>query len=380
MKFGQWLGLIALVISLVILWEIRRMLLLIFAAVVLATALNGLVRQLQRRSLCRRGTAVMITVVSVLLCSSLFIALVVPPFVNQFRRLILQFPYVLELGVQRIEVLVENPPAWLPMLELPNLELPDLGTLTQQLQPIISDILQNFFEFFNSSLTVLLQILLVLVLTLMLLADPMRYRQAAIKLFPAFYRRRADSIFTQCEVALGNWLGGIVVNSLFVAMVSGVGLSLLNIDLVLAHALLAGLLNFIPNIGPALSVVFPLSVALTGPLWKVVAVVILYVLIQNLESYWVSPAVMAKQVALLPAVTLTAQLFFASFFGVLGLILALPLAVVVKTWLQEALIKDVLDRCESQWGVGPPAIANGATELPPEDSPVEGVPTEERTS
>ena len=348
------------------------MLLLIFAAIVLATALNGLVRRLQQWGVRHRGTAVLLTIVSVFLCSSLFIALVVPPFVNQFRRLILRLPFVLDLVVQRIEAVIENPPAWLPMLEL-NLELPDLGTLTQQLQPIVSDILQNFFEFFNSSLTVLLQILLVLVLALMLLADPMRYRRATVKLFPAFYRHRADSILTQCEAALGNWLGGIVVNALFVAVVSGVGLSLLNIDLVLAHALLAGLLNFIPNIGPALSVVFPLSVALTGPLWKVVAVIILYVLIQNLESYWVSPAVMAKQVALLPAVTLTAQLFFASFFGIVGLILALPLTVVVKTWLQEALIKDVLDRCESRWRLSPLPLEKGGDgeAQPPEPRAIE---------
>ncbi|MGB3615077.1 MAG: AI-2E family transporter, partial [Elainellaceae cyanobacterium] len=81
---------------------------------------------------------------------------------------------------------------------------------------------------------------------------------------------------------------------------------------------------------------------------KVIAVVVLYVLIQNLESYWVSPAVMAKQVALLPAVTLSAQVFFTTFFGIMGLILALPLTVVAKTWIQEALIKDVLDRCGTQ--------------------------------
>ena len=53
---------------------------------------------------------------------------------------------------------------------------------------------------------------------------------------------------------------------------------------------------------------------------------------------------MAKQVALLPAFTLTAQLFFAGFFGALGLIMALPLAVVAKTWIEELVFKDILDK------------------------------------
>jgi len=68
--------------------------------------------------------------------------------------------------------------------------------------------------------------------------------------------------------------------------------------------------------------------------------------IQNLESYWVSPLVMAKKVSLLPAITLSAQVVFTTFFGILGLLLALPLTVVAKTWIDEALICDILDRCD----------------------------------
>jgi len=345
-KFGQWLGLICLIIALVILWKVRQMLLLIFTAIVISTALNGLVRQLQKLGTRSRGLAVMLTLLLVSSIGSLFVATVIPPFIEQFRSLLQRLPAVFSQIVRRLEAFIENPPAWLPEQGF-QLELPDLTVLTQQLQPLVQNLLQNFVEFFNSSLTVVLQCLLVLALTLMLLVNPASYRQAAIALFPSFYRRRADEILTQCEVALGNWLGGIFINSIFVSVTSGVGLSILGIDLVLAHALLAGLLNFIPNIGPVLSVVFPLSIALLGPPWKAIAVIILYVVIQNLESYWVSPVVMAKQVSLLPAVTLSAQVFFTTFFGLVGLILALPLTVVAKTWIQEALIKDVLDRCGS---------------------------------
>ena len=74
---------------------------------------------------------------------------------------------------------------------------------------------------------------------------------------------------------------------------------------------------------------------------------ILYLIVQNLESYWFSPMIMQQQVSLLPAATLIAQLFFATFFGLLGLILALPLAVITKTWLEEAWIKDILDQRQS---------------------------------
>jgi len=69
-----------------------------------------------------------------------------------------------------------------------------------------------------------------------------------------------------------------------------------------------------------------------------------YIIIPFAESYWVTPTIMAHQVSLLPALTLTAQIFFATIFGVSGLILALPLTVVSKVWIEELLIHDILDR------------------------------------
>jgi predicted PurR-regulated permease PerM len=116
------------------------------------------------------------------------------------------------------------------------------------------------------------------------------------------------------------------------------------VKLVLVHALIAGVLNFIPNIGPAASVVFPLLVTIDDAPWKIGAIILWYFIIQNIESYWLTPTVMAKQVSLLPAVTLMAQLFFASLFGLWGLLLALPLTVVAKIGVEEILFKDILDR------------------------------------
>ncbi|MBD1867568.1 AI-2E family transporter [Cyanobacteria bacterium FACHB-471] len=355
MKLGQWLGFLCLAIALIILWQIRQILLLVFTAVVLATALNSLVQRFQRAGM-RRSFAVVLTLGLLLLVNILFVVLIVPPFLNQFLRLVDLLPRALTEALEWIEGmegLINQQPTWLPELELPT-----PSNLTRELQPLFRNLLENFFAFFSNSLTAVLQFLLVIVLTIMFLADPISYRQAFLQLFPSFYRRRADEILVKCEVCLGNWLAGILINSLFIAALSGVGLWILQIQLVLAHALLAGLLNFIPNIGPTLSVVFPLTIALLDAPWKAIAVLILYLVIQQIESYWLTPTVMAQQVSLLPAATLVAQIFFASFFGFLGLLLALPLTVVAKTWIEEVLIKDVLDK----WDKKPQWIPVGATE------------------
>jgi len=335
MKLAEWMGFIGLAISLWILWHIRGLLLLVFTAVIIATALNSFVRKFQKIGI-RRTYAIPLVAIGSLTVMVLFFILVVPPFIIQFQNLLDLFPKGFEEVVVTLDSYKDQLPDWVP-------DLPSVSELVGTLQPSINQLFGNFLELFTDSLTVLLRFLLVLVLAVMMLADPRAYRNALLLLFPAFYRHRADRILSACEVALRNWLVGISINSLFIFSVSAVGLAIFEIPFVLAHALIAGVLNFIPNIGPVLSVIFPMTIALTDEPWKAIAVLILYVVIQQIESYWLTPIVMAKQVSLLPAVTLIAQVFFATTFGFLGLVLALPLTVIAKPWIQELLIKDILN-------------------------------------
>lgn len=336
MKLGHWIGLLVLVIALYIVWEIRQLLLLLFAAIALATALNQLVEWFQHHRL-QRLWAVTLTMVMTVGTLWLFLGLIVPPFIRQFEQLVDLLPIALaqlEEGINWVEDQILTP--YFP-------DIVDFSALIRQLQPVSQDGIGQLLDFFSTSVNALLQLLLTFVLTVMLLSNPCPYRKGFIRLFPGFYRQRAEQILSQCQVALERWSGGALIEMGFIAILSAIGLWILQVPLVLAHALLAGLLNFIPNIGPTLSVILPMAVALLDAPWKAIAVLILYIVIQQIESYWLTPTIMAKQVALLPAVTLMAQIVFASLFGALGLIVALPLTVVAKVWIQEVLLNDVLD-------------------------------------
>jgi Predicted permease len=342
LKLADWIGFLCLIIALIILWQFRQILLLVFTSVVFSIAINSLVRRIQRFGL-QRWLAVLLSLTLIVIMGVVLISVVLPPFWGQFQELIKLVPVGYDKFLIWLNALIKNPPIWFPDL---NIEVPNVTQMAQQVGPLAQKLLGNFFAFFSNSIGNFLQFLLVLIFTLMLLADPFSYRHGFVRLFPSFYRHRADFILSKCEIVLLQWMGGIVITSTFVAVLSGIGLVILGIPFVFAHALLAGIFNFVPNIGPTASVVFPVAVALLDTPWKALAVIILYVIIQNLESYWFSPLIMQKQVDLLPAITLTAQIFFATFFGVLGLVLALPLTVVSKTWIEELLLTDLLDKWE----------------------------------
>ena len=338
MDIGNWIGLFTILASTYILWQIRQLLLLVFTAMVIATTLNKLCRKLQSFRI-KRSLAVLISVSLFILLIITFFWVIVPPLAEQFEQLIT----IVSEGINKLN-------DWLNILkdQLPNRlreQLPniDINEVIPQLQPILNQLINNAGEFVGNTFGIILSLVLIMVLTIMMLSDPITYRQGFIKLFPSFYRQRVNLILNNCETALGEW----VISSLFkmsvIALLSFIGLSILKIPLSSAQAVLAGLLTFIPHIGLIISIIPPMVIALLDSPLKSTLVLIIYILIRQIESNILNPYLIAIKVPLLPAITLISQVFFASFFGFLGLLLALPLTIICKVWIKELLITDILD-------------------------------------
>ncbi|CAN5839292.1 AI-2E family transporter [soil metagenome] len=335
-KFGKFIGLILFVGLLYLLWQIRQVLLLVFAAVVFATVINKPVQWLQKLGI-NRGLAValsLFTITCILLGAVWF---VVPALVERLP----QYTFFSEQGINKLQTWYQQIKGILPGDALADTPLSELLPQVTQFSP---NWIGRVMAVFTSSLDFFLNALLVLVTIIMLLANPQSYRRIFILAFPKFYRARANKITTECESALTGWVSGILFNMTVVTLFSGIGLAILGVPLPTVNAVIAGLLTFIPNIGPFLSVIPPALMALAIKPWLALAVVLLYVAIQQLEGNVLTQIVMKKQVSLLPAITLMAQVISAVFFGFLGLFLALPLVVVLQVWAKELLVKDILDR------------------------------------
>ncbi len=341
LKFGQWLGLIALASALLLLWSLRESLIHLFAAVVLAVALCTLVGWIRRRLGCARPVALMISLALVALLLGIVATVVIPPFVDQFSQLLAKLPEAAATLLQLLkgamasisEMLYGRQDGALSWLKGSLQANPEgLGSGAGRLLGLAGNLGSG-----------LLQTLFVLAVALMIAAQPVAYREVVVLLVPSFYRRRARQVLIRCGNALSAWIVGVAISSLCVGTMAAIGLSLLGVKLVAANAVLAGLLNVIPNVGPTLSTIFPISVALLDSPWKSLAVLLLYIGVQNLESYVITPSVMHHQLRLLPGLTLTAQLLFTVLFGPLGLLLALPLAVCVQVLVRDIVIDDILD-------------------------------------
>ncbi len=336
MKFEQWLGFIVLLGSLLILWQIRQLLLLLFAAIVVANALNHAANWLQKKGI-HRGGAIALAVTGLLGFLSLFFVLIVPPFFSQLKELVTLVPQGLNQVILWVKsILAQADPDLIH-------SLPNLQQLSQQFQPLLSQLAGQGLNLFYSTLGFPLSLLLLLVLSLMLLADPIAYRQGFLRLLPSFYRQRGEHILALCEEALEDWLVAMVVNMGVVSVLTFIGLGLLQFPLTLALALLAGLLTFIPFWGPLMSLIPALAIAFLDNPFKALLVLGLYGMIHQLENYLITPRLIAKPVTLLPGSLLLGQVIFASLFNMLGLLLAYPLSIVSQVLIREVVIRDILD-------------------------------------
>lgn len=337
MGLGKSIGLLTLIASLYIVWQIRNILLLLFTAVILSIALNRLVRRLQKSRI-DRSMAIAITLSICFAILGIFLAAIIVPLTEQFEQL----PNLTSLSIGQLRDWSEQLRELIPRSMLQ--KLPDLTDLSIQIQAAANWIIEHVYLFFTNILTLLLNLLLIVVLTIMLLVNPRPYRNLLIKIFPAFYRKRLNEILCICESQLFHYVLGVALSMTFIGITSIVGLTVLQVPLPLVNGLLAGLSAFIPYIGAIGSAIPPTLLAFLDSPWKALQVVILYTFIQQVEGNFVTPIIMKQQVSLLPATTLALLTAFGTFFGFLGLFLGLPILVIAQTFINEILVKDICDR------------------------------------
>lgn len=174
--------------------------------------------------------------------------------------------------------------------------------------------------------------------------DPGLYRKGLLALLAPSLRARADEVMGEAGKTLRSWLLAQLMAMTAVGVLTGLGLWLIGIPLAFILGLIAGLLAFIPNIGPVLSAVPGILLAFPEGTNTVLMVVGVYVAVQALESYVLTPLIQQEQVSLPPALIITAQLLLGVLFGILGLAMATPLAAVGMTLIAALYVDDYLEK------------------------------------
>lgn len=172
--------------------------------------------------------------------------------------------------------------------------------------------------------------------------NPRVYIRGLLELVPRAHQARSAEVVEAVGATLRRWLVGQIFLMLVIGVVSSVGLALLGVPLAFALGLITGLLEFIPYIGPILSAALALLVALADSPQLGLYVILLYLGIHALEGYVLQPIVQQRAVYLPPATQLLAQVILGILVGILGVMLATPLAAALLVVVRMLYVHDVL--------------------------------------
>ena len=173
--------------------------------------------------------------------------------------------------------------------------------------------------------------------------DPDLYKRGLVRLFPVPHRASVDDALHEAGETLRDWLVGQLLSMSLVTALTMGGLLLVGYPLAVPLAILAGLLTFVPNLGPLLTYLPIVLAGLSGGVTTVAMGVGVYAVAQTIESYVFTPLVQKRMVSLPPALILFAQVLGGILFGLWGIALATPLAAVLRLWLERYYVRAELE-------------------------------------
>jgi predicted PurR-regulated permease PerM len=193
--------------------------------------------------------------------------------------------------------------------------------------------------FFKSTFGVLGDIYVVLFLGIFFTVSPGIYKKGMVSLIPEKGQPKGENVLNKLGENLKKWLKGKIFSMAVVMVLTAIGLAIVGVPLWLVLAIIAGILNFIPNFGPLIAMIPAVLVAFMQGLTTAIIVAAMYIVIQVLESNLITPKVQQKLVSIPPALIISAQLLVSPLTGGWGLVLATPLMLITMILVQELYIK-----------------------------------------
>ena len=229
--------------------------------------------------------------------------------------------------------------------------MPTTAEVGQQILNGDIDLFTRVTGIFSTTLSFLSSVVIIVFVSLFLAAQPNVYRDNFLRLIPLTKRDRIRQTLNEVGDTLEKWLLTRFISVLVIGVLTVVGLTVINIPLAFSLAIIAALAGFIPTFGPILAIVPALLVAFIAMPEQLLIVFLLYIGIQLIENYLITPVLQNRMLYLPPVFTIAAQLLFGVIAGSMGLVLAAPLSAALVVIVRMLYVEDVLgDSIEAERG------------------------------
>ena len=328
------LGFAIFVYVLYLIWNI---LLLLFISLLLAALIDPFASWFQKRKI-PRVLAVIIIYIILLGLLALVVTLLTPVVKNDVPQLtenLVSFVHDLQNNttVQMVWNSVTNLPG---TLGFSSGEGNAIATQQPSVVPAISGVFTTLTGFFGG----LVSFILVLVMTFYMVSQEDPLKKILRSVVPDKYVPYLTQLFKKIRDKLGSWMRGQLLLSLIMGTLVFVGLTVFDVRYAAVFGLLAAITEFVPYLGPVLSGIPALLIAfIDGGVVKFVIILAMFVVIHQFENHILVPKVMQRAVGLNPIISITALLIGAQLGGIVGVLLAIPVATTLSVFLKDVFHK-----------------------------------------
>ncbi|OQA52664.1 MAG: AI-2 transport protein TqsA [candidate division WS2 bacterium ADurb.Bin280] len=314
------LKVLAVVVGLYLLYLIRDILMVLLVVFIISIALEPFVEKLAKQGV-PKALSVIVLYFALIIFLGLLIYFVVPPVILQLREFTLNLPYSSE-NLQGINL--ESATNTINQI---------INSFSLKATPVTEGLLNGIISLFGGVVSAVT----VFALTFYALIDSDSIRENIGKLIPLEQKDKLILTFKRVSEKLSDWLRGQLSLMLIIGLVDGLALWALGIGFSLTLGILSGLLEIIPVIGPIIAAVSAIFVALiTGaPIWKILVVILIFIVVQQLENQILVPKIMQKAVGLSPIVVILAIMIGNRLLGIGGAILAVPIVAGIQVFVEE---------------------------------------------
>lgn len=346
---------------LLFLWRIAELVLIAFIAALIAVYLGGITDILCRRFRVPRGPGLVLSLLLTLAALGGIGALLGAAVAEQTQDLIAAVPrYLTALDHQ-----LRNLASSYPLLRRTGIASAETGLITSALTELAGFVRRGVFGYATATGKVLIDTVAVIVMALYLALRPALYRDGLVQLVPPRFRAVAREVLDDLADSLRAWVGAQLLAMVVLAVLTGIGLWLLDVPYWLAFAIFTGVVVMVPFFGTIVSTLLPALLVLgdRGPL-AFLAVASIGVVVHLVEANVVHPVIMQHRVALPPVLTILSVLVMAKVGGLLGMLVAVPALATLVVLLRHVLIFQLYGERPAAAGAPAHAVLQPSREVP----------------
>ncbi len=308
----------------------------IFIAVLIAYAIYPLVIRFERNGI-RRNLAILIIYAFTGLTLVIFGIYIMPHVINNAKELFNTLPDIASRYRELFNGYISKIKTSRWPDEVKSIIFGELNAGTGFIQKYASHAMKKSLTVLASSIGILMNIVLSMIIAYYLLKDIENIKRSTLLIAPKKLRNDLINLGRELNAIISNFIRGQLITALVVGLLETIGLFIVHVKYPFILGVIGGIANIIPYFGPVLGAIPAVALALLQSPTKALLAALVFVIVQQIDNAFISPKIIEGKLGLHPITTIIAVLVGGEFFGILGMLVAVPITAMIKVVLKRAV-------------------------------------------